>query len=160
MPFLTVTISDVISVLALGVSVYAIWQTRNSNKKQESLRKSQEELNNRLLEKENEDVLKAKKAELGASFVRQGQSQYRLEIHNKGHATAKNVRIEFPEPHSVGLIMDDELKAKFPMQSLERHQSVDLRAIVHMETKRKHTVKLIWDDDVQINNEHLCYATI
>ena len=149
---------DIIAGLAFLLSGYATWQTVSFNKKQKSLVESQEKLNNLLLEKENEDSLKEKRADLGASFIKLGSSKYRLKIWNKGASTARNVKIEFPEGNDV--VIDSEVTDKFPMESLERHQSVELIAAVHMQTKRKHVVRLIWEDDAQSHNEKLSYPTL
>jgi hypothetical protein len=149
---------DLIAGLAFLLSSYATWQTVNFNKKQKSLVESQEKLNNLLLEKESEDALKEKRADLGASFIKLGSSKYRLKIWNKGAATAKNVRVEFPEENDV--VFDSEVTDKFPMESLERHQSVELTAAVDKGTKRKHVVRLIWEDEAQPHNEKLSYPTL
>lgn len=149
---------DLIAGLAFLLSSYATWQTVNFNKKQKSLVESQEKLNNLLLEKESEDALKEKRADLCASFIKLGSSKYRLKIWNKGAATAKNVRVEFPEENDV--VFDSEVTDKFPMESLERHQSVELTAAVDKGTKRKHVVRLIWEDEAQPHNEKLSYPTL
>lgn len=154
----TIDAGDVIAGLAFLLSGYATWQTVSFNKKQKSLVESQERLNNLLLEKENEEALKEKSADLGASFIKLGSSKYRLKIWNKGSATAKNVRIEFPEGNDV--VIESEVADKFPMESLERHQSVELIAAVDMQTKRKHVVRLIWEDDAEPHNEKLSYPTL
>lgn len=154
----TIDAGDVIAGLAFLLSGYATWQTVSFNKKQKSLVESQEKLNNLLLEKENEDALKEKHADLGASFIKLGSSKYRLKIWNKGSATAKNVRVEFPEGNDV--VIESELADKFPMESLERYQSVELIAAVHSQTKRKHVIRLIWEDDAQTHNEKLSYPTL
>lgn len=154
----TIDAGDEIAGLAFLLSGYATWQTVSFNKKQKSLVESQEKLNNLLLEKENEGAVKEKSADLGASFIKLGSSKYRLKIWNKGSATARNVRIEFPEGNDV--VIDSEVSDKFPMESLERHQSVELSTAVHMQTKRKHVVRLIWEDDAQTHNEKLSYPTL
>lgn len=154
----TIDAGDVIAGLAFLLSGYATWQTVSFNKKQKSLVESQEKLNKLLLEKENEDSLREKRADLGASFIKLGSNKYRLKIWNKGASTARNVRIEFPEGNDV--VIDSEVTDKFPMESLERHQSVELIAAVHMQTKRKHVVRLIWEDDAQSHNEKLSYPTL
>jgi hypothetical protein len=154
----TIDAGDVIAGLAFLLSGYATWQTVSFNKKQKSLVESQEKLNNLLLEKENEDALKEKHADLGASFIKLGSSKYRLKIWNKGSATAKNVRVEFPEGNDV--VIESELADKFPMESLERYQSVELIAAVHAQTKRKHVIRLTWEDDAQAHNEKLSYPTL
>lgn len=149
---------DIIAGLAFLLSSYATWQTVSFNKKQKSLFEIQEKLNKLLLEKENDDLLKEKKADLGASFIKLGSSKYRLKIWNKGASTARNVRIEFPEGNDV--VIDSEVTDKFPMESLEKYQSVELMAVVHMQTRPKHVIRLIWEDDAQLHNEKLAYPTL
>ena len=61
----TIDAGDVIAGLAFLLSGYATWQTVSFNKRQKSLVESQEKLNTILLEKENEDALKGKQADLG-----------------------------------------------------------------------------------------------
>ena len=154
----TIDAGDIIAGMAFLLSGYATWQTVSFNKKQKSLVESQEKLNNLLLEKENEGSIKEKRADLGASFIKLGSNKYRLKIWNKGTSTARNVKIEFPEGNDV--VVESEVTDKFPMESLERHQSVELIAMVHMQTKRKHVVRLIWEDDAQSRNEKLSYPTL
>ena len=110
------------------------------------------------MEKESEGAIKEKSADLGASFIKLGSSKHRLKVWNKVSSTAKNVRIEFPEGNDV--IIESEITDKFPMESLERHQSVELIAAIHSQTKRKHVVRLIWEDDAQSYNEKLSYPTL
>lgn len=155
---ISIDAGDVIAGLAFLLSAYATWQTVSFNKKQRSLADSQEKLNNRLLEKEHEDSMRERRADLGASFIKLGSSKYRLKIWNKGAATARNVRLEFPEGNDV--VVDSDVTDKFPLESLERHQSVELIAAVHMQTKRKHVVRLIWEDKAQSYNEKLSYPTL
>ena len=155
---ISIDAGDVIAGLAFLLSAYATWQTVSFNKKQKYLVESQEKLNIRLLEKEDEDVLKGRQADLGASFIQLGNNKYRLKIWNKGAATARNVRLEFPVGDEI--VIDSDVTDKFPMESLERHQSVELIAMVYRQTKRKHVVRLIWEDDSQAYNEKLSYPTL
>lgn len=157
MPFMIDT-GNLIASLALLLSTYATWQTVSFNKKQKSLVESQEKLNKLLLEKEHEGVIRDKSADLGASFIKLGSSKYRLKIWNKGSSTARNVRIEFPEGNDI--INNFEVIEKFPMESLEKYQSVELIASVHIQTKRKHVIRLIWEDDAEQHNEKLSYPTL
>ena len=150
--------SDIIAGFALLLSGYATWQTINFNKKQKSLVESQEKLNNLLLEKEEAEALIDKQADLGASFIKLGKSKYRLKIWNKGNACAKNVRLKFPEGNSV--LIQSEIDEKFPLEYLERYQSVELIATVSMLTKSKHTICLVWEDDAKEHNEKLVYPTL
>lgn len=149
---------DVIACLALILSGYATWRTGRFNEKQKSLIEGQKELTNLLLEKEKGDVLDDKKADLGATFVKLGSSKHRLKIWNKGNATARNVKLEFPEGNDV--LIQSDIDEKFPLESLEKHQSVELIAAVHMGTRRKHVIRLIWEDDAQEYNEKNAYPTL
>ena len=99
-----------------------------------------------------------KKADLRADFLKYGSNKYRLKVSNRGPASARNVRIEFPDGNDC--IVDSELTDKFPFELLERHQAVELIAAVCMETKSKQRMKLLWDDDFRSNNEKIVYATI
>jgi hypothetical protein len=155
---MTVSVSDIISALALLLSGYAIRITYKFNERQKSLIESQEKLNNLLLEKEISETKNDKRADLSASFVKLGSGNYRLKIWNKGKASAKHVRVEFPEGNDI--FMESEIADKFPLESLETYQAVELYAAVDLQTKAKHTIKLIWSDDVRENNEKIVYPTL
>lgn len=151
-------ISDIMSILALGLSALATVKTIQFNSRQKSLIKSQEELNKKLLKKEDEETILANKADLSASFVKIGSSNYRLKIWNKGKSAARNVMIEFPEGNDY--VSESELKGKFPLEYLETHQFVELIASIHLQSKRKTTIKILWSDEFSKSNEKLVYPTI
>lgn len=155
---ITIEAGDIIAGMALVLSGYATWKTFIFNEKQKSLIESQEKLNLLLLEKEVDAAENDKKADLGASFIKLGNSKYRLKIWNKGKSTARCVRIEFPEGNDV--LIQSEVEDKFPLESLDTFQSVELIAAVHMGTKRKHLIRLIWSDDANELNEKLVYPTL
>lgn len=152
------TVSDIAAGLAFMLSAYATWKTVQFNDRQKFLIESQQKLNQRLLEKEDAESISDKKADLGAAFVKLGSSKYRLKIWNKGKTAARNVSIEFPEGNDC--IIESEIDAKFPLEVLETHQSVELIAAVHMGTKRKHAIKLLWVDDFSQSNEKVVYSTL
>lgn len=154
----TVDAGDIIAGLALLMSAYATWRTTSFNEKQKSLIESQEKLNNLLLEKEESEAVIGKKADLGASFVKLGSNKHRLKIWNKGNATARNVRLEFPEGNDV--LIQSDVDEKFPLESMEKFQSVELIASVHMGTKSKHVIRIVWEDDTHSHNEKLVYPTL
>lgn len=149
---------DVIAVAAFLLPAYAAWKTYQFNEKQKGLIESQERLNKLLLEKEAGDASNTKRADLGANFIKLGSNQYRLKIFNKGKSAARNVSIEFPEGNDC--LIDSDIEAKFPLERMDPHQSVELIAAVHMETKSKQVIKLYWSDDHAENNEKLVYPTI
>jgi hypothetical protein len=135
---------DIIATLALVFSVYATFKTVQFNNRQQEVIKSQAQLNELLLSKEAAGVELDKQADLGATFLKLGNSKYRLKVFNKGKAPAKHVTIHFPEGNEV--ILESDIERKFPLQLLDVHQSVELIAAVHSETKLKHLIKLEWED--------------
>lgn len=150
--------SDIIAGFALLISAYAAWKTVQFNNKQKSLIESQEKLNLRMLERDEAESRSDKKADLGANFIRLGSNKYRLKIWNKGKTTARNVSIEFPEGNNC--IHQSDVSEKFPLEALDTYQSVELIASVHMDTKRKHAIKLIWSDEFNHHNEKTVYPTL
>lgn len=150
--------SEIISALALILSGIATWRTFRFNKRQEALIESQDKLNALYLKKEENDATNEKKANLGVSLIRLGGSHHRLKVWNKGPAVATNVHIEFPEGNE--LVPESEIDEKFPLECLDSHQSVELVAAVHMGTKRKQLVRLIWEDSSEEHNEKVFYPTL
>lgn len=76
----SISASDIIAGLALLISAFAAWKTVQFNDKQKSLIESQEKLNKRLLEREESESISDKKADLGANFIKLGNSKHRLKI--------------------------------------------------------------------------------
>ncbi|WP_201527456.1 hypothetical protein [Psychrobacter frigidicola] len=154
----TLTIGDLIATFALILSFYAIRKTTSFNRKQEKLIKSQEELNNLLLNKELADVKKSIKADLGATFITIGSKERRLKIWNKGSSIARNVRIEFPQGNQI--LLQKEIDENFPLEVLEQFQSIELIASSSINTSKKHIFKLIWEDDANPENSKIVYPTL
>lgn len=152
------TVSDIAAIIAIFLSGYAIWTTRNFNKRQLSLIESQEELNKRLLAQNDSDASESRKADVGASYVKLGNSKYRLKVFNKGKAPARNVRIEFPDGDTP--VPKSEIENKFPMEVLEQHQSVNLIAAVSLGTPSKQTAIIRWSDEHSDSNEKTVYLTL
>lgn len=144
--------------MALLIAAYSAWKTNKFNERQKTLIEVQELLNKRLLEKEQADTIQKNKTGLGVNFIKLGSDSYRLKVWNKGPAPARNVRISFPEGNDI--IVDSELTEKFPLESLEVYQSVELIATACMQSKRKHVIKLDWSDDFSEDNEKLLYPTL
>jgi hypothetical protein len=152
-------LSSLVALAALILSAFATWRTFRFNARQEAFIENQEKLNQRLLERTEGEALAEKKADLGATFVRLGtNSGHRLKIWNKGKAVARNVRIEFPEENEI--LIESEIQEKFPYEALEPQQGIELLAVVSMGTKRKHAIRLIWDDDSSDNRSKVVYPTL
>jgi hypothetical protein len=155
---LGIAFSDIIALIALGLSGYAIWTTSKFNKRQLSLMETQDQLNRRQLEQGESEALQARRADVGANLVKMGRNNYRLKVFNRGKAPARDIRIEFPDGNDM--IPESELRHKFPMEVLEQHQSVDLIAAPDMGTPPKQTAILRWVDDHSESNEKTVYLTL
>ncbi|BEG77680.1 MULTISPECIES: hypothetical protein [Alcaligenaceae] len=152
------SVGDGIALAAFFLSGYATWKTFKFNERQNELVESQDRLNKLLLEKETEEALNSKKADLGATFIKLGSSKYRLKIWNKGKASARNVSLEFPEGNEC--LIQSDIDSKFPLELLDTHQSVELIAAVAIGTRSKHPMRLIWNDEAGERNEKLVYPTL
>ena len=148
---INVTPSDIIATIALFVSGYVAWHQRSINE-------SQRKVNMLLLQQGEAEALDLKKAELSASFLTLGKHSHRLKIWNKGRATAKNVRIGFPEGNDF--VTEDDVQRKFPLEALEQYQSVEVIAYVDYASEGKHVVELTWDDGTGSNKMKKVYVTI
>lgn len=155
---MTIGPSDIIAGLAFVLSAFATWKTVQFNDRQKSMIETQECLNKRLLEKEEAEANEEKKADLGAAFVKLGNSNYRLKIWNQGKAPAKHVQIDFPAGNDI--VIQSDVERKFPLEVLEPHHSVELIAAVHMGSKSKHEVRLRWEDEFSSSNEKTSYPTL
>ncbi|KWI68273.1 hypothetical protein WT75_22210 [Burkholderia stagnalis] len=138
-------LSGYAAALALILSCYSTWKTIKFNTKQEELIESQRQLNALLAKKEATEQAESRRASVSASFTKLGSSKYRLKIFNQGPATARNVRISFPSGNEF--VPDSEVNAKFPMEIMDKYQSVELIAMVHMQSPSKLTVQLDWLDE-------------
>ncbi len=150
--------ADIIALIALLISIYSIYKTIQFNKRQNEFAKTANHLNKLLVEKENLDIVSKKKADISANFIHPGKNKYRLKVYNKGAATAKNVRIDFPDGNTV--LSNYDVNSKFPVEIMEQFHSIELIASIHMQSPRKLTVKLTWDDDFKLNNEKILTPVI
>ena len=139
------------------MSMYAAWTTTKFNRKQRQLIESQERLNKLMLEREASEAANAKKADLGASFIKVGSNNHRLKIWNRGKVEARNVTLELLEGNTA--LIQSDIDAKFPLEVLDTHQSVELIAAIYMSGPSKHPFKLIWSDDFSEYNERIVYPT-
>lgn len=155
---MVVTVDNIIAGLALILSGYATWRSHKFKKKEEDLLELQRKVNALVLEKEQREATEASRAELGAHFVTLGSGKHRLKIFNKGKAVAKHVQIDFPDGNDV--IIESDIREKFPMETMEPGQSVELIAAVAKGTKRKLAICLRWQDFDGEEREKVIYATL
>jgi len=148
-----VDLGDIVALIALGLSAYTMKKTFDFNKRQNEFIDTNDKLNKLLLDKEHQDVIEQSKADISANFIKIGRDNSRFKIFNKGKSVAENIRIEFPDGNEI--IMESDVKDKFPIPLLEQHQSVELIASIGLDSPSRITVKLIWDDGIGKDNEKI-----
>ena len=142
--------SDIIAFFAFCLALYSTIKTHQFNQRQQRLIDTQNELSKLLLRKEQNEALEKYSADVSANFIKLSSNDRRLKVFNKGKQTAKNIRIEFPEGND--LVIESDINRKFPLATLEPHQSVELLATSSFGSPSKITVKLIWDDSIKKEN--------
>lgn len=141
----SVSLSDMLALLAFLVAIWSAVQTGRFNRRQNNFAETAERLNQLLIAKEKTETDQQRQADLGANFYKAGKGNYRLKVFNRGAVTAKNVRLDFIE--GADLVDDQELARKFPLPLLERQQSIELICFVHQSSSRRAHIKLTWDDE-------------
>lgn len=139
-----VGVGDLIAGAALLLSAYATWRAHRVSSRQERVLELEEKVHALTLEREARLAISAEQADVSCSLVKLGSSKYRLKVFNRGKAVARNVRIELAD--SSDLVPESEVRRKFPMRVIEPGQAVELMAMVHMQTKSRHSVRLHWED--------------
>lgn len=153
-----INLSEIIALIALVLSAYSMKKTFDFNKRQKEFIETTDKLNKLLLEKESQNALHQKKADISANFIKIGKNDHRLKVFNRGENTARNIRIEFPQGNEI--FIDSDIKDKFPIPILEKYQSVELIAAFCMQSPSRVTIKLIWDDEFAENNEKELTPTV
>lgn len=133
-----VTVSDGIAEAALLLSGFALWRQRG-------LDELTKRLNSLQIQKEEGDATASKQADVLGNFVRSGKNSYLFRVYNRGKGVAGNVRMEVILGDD--LFASGDIKSKLPYPSLHPQQSFDMMVRVHMQSSRRATVKLLWDDD-------------
>ena len=153
-----VSLGDFVAILAFLLSLYATWRAHAFKKREEELLEIQKKLNMLMLDKEEREAAHEKEADLGANFVPIGSNKRRLRVFNKGRAVAYHVTIDFPEGNDM--VLEQDIQEKFPLELLERGQSVELIAVVGLGTKRKLAVRLSWQSADGEKFNKTVYATL
>jgi len=146
-----------ISAAALLLSIYSTKKTVDFNRRQKQFIETNDKLNQLLLEKEQQEGLIQKQADISVNFVNIGRD-HRLKVFNKGKTTATNVRIDFPSGNEI--LVESDVNDKFPMPRLEPFQAVELIAAVHMGSPRRMDIKLLWDDPSGNDREKIMTVTL
>lgn len=140
-----INVSDILSLLALLFSIYSFKKTLDFNKRQNEFIETNDKLNKILIEKEKEEIISKKSADISANFINLGKSNYRLKVFNRGQCAATNVKIEILE--GKDLFIASDIISKFPVEILDRQQCVELFTPFCGNSSDKVKIKFIWDDE-------------
>ena len=138
-----------LALLLAGISLY---KNHTSDKRQDELAATTEELNRLLIERETQAGRDSKRADLSANLITVGKNNWRLKVFNRGKGTARNVRlVDLHGDDSI--LLRGDIEVKFPLPILEQQQWVEvLASITHGGPLRAH-VKLMWDDETGSDHE-------
>lgn len=142
----------IIAFIALLVSVISMYKTNKFGL-------TADRLNQMLIEREETERVDSKMADLSASILKAGNSDYRLKILNRGKGTAREVKLIDLGGEKSPLVANDIL-CKFPIPILERHQSVEVIALLYIDTNRIINIKIQWKDEAGADHEKILTPTI
>lgn len=95
----------------------------------------------------NKTKKKNKSAKLMISFINK-----KLIISNKGKSNARNIKIYVDDKEIQKSETFGAYAQSMDFSLLTTNNSIGIKSIIHMGTKRNFRIKLIWDDDNSKNN--------
>lgn len=142
---------EIIAALsALGLSSISIVQTSRFNKRQNDFAETADRLNALLLEKEQNEQIRVRKANVDVNLISKGRGNYELRVFNSG-ADATNIDLEIMEGKS--LLSKNELVRKLPYPLLAQNQHFKFPICASLDSPRQIHMKIRWDDENAIGNE-------
>ena len=149
--------SDIIAVVALFISAWALWDSRRLNRSSLRLSEQEIELVRHQLTSMRLSVEQDKRANVSARMYKEGKN-WRVRVFNSGPSDARNVRLILDENNY--LVTESAINGKLPLERMEKGQSVDFWARVHMSSPTKEAVLIKWDDAAGIDRETRVEITI
>ena len=128
---------------------------RRSQKLSEDLVRHELELAKIQLTRVRDESQAEKKAVVSARLYK-GEKGHRVRVFNAGPSEARNVRLLLDENNQ--LVSQEAIGDKLPLDKMERGQSVDFWAFVHLQSPTKEYLTISWDDasgDGQTNKVEL-----
>ncbi len=146
------TASDIGSLASAIAAVAALIVSLVSLRKTNRYGATTDRLNRMLIDRETEESIAEKKAEVSANLYKSGRNDYRLKVFNKGKGRALNVRLIDLDVEIDSVLIADEIHLKFPHPILEQHQSIELNACLTLSSSLRTHIKLLWDDETGTNH--------
>ncbi len=131
-----------ISIIAIFISfcllLYVILLQRHLKK----YIKTQNELNEFLIQKEKKEKCQENRAEINAEIIKCGENSYHIRVCNHGKATAKNVTFALVDTKLP--ILD----SNFPLEYLDPCTSVDIILALWLGYTGEGKCKVTWEDSL------------
>lgn len=131
----------IISVLALGFSLYTHFKYDDKIKKQNAL------INKFTLDKLEKEKEQEKLAIIEANVDNGEKSSRVIKVYNKGKAIAKNVVVSFPDKPNIAIINNPS-----PINILPHH-SINIRINVFIGSPSSTKIAFEWEDGVRMDNK-------
>lgn len=136
----------ILSIISLGFATFIYFKHDKRIKSQELL------INEYQLNTHKEAEIEKKKAIIKANIINRGNGSYRIKIFNSGQAVAKNIRVEMSLEDGESLENSLTIITNpFPFAMLSPHDSAEISFIASIGTPRTFYVKMIWDDQFEID---------
>ena len=149
--------SDLIALLAMLASLFALWQTHKIAARSDRLTEQEIELIRQQLASNRQLAIEEKLANVSARMFKDGKT-WRVRVFNAGPSEARNVRLLLTD--SNYLVCQNAIHGKFPMERMEKGQSVDFWAIVTQSSPNKESLTIQWDDSSGLNRKNTVEITI
>ncbi|MEG1553773.1 MAG: hypothetical protein RR363_01985 [Rikenellaceae bacterium] len=142
-------ISSVLSLIAIVLTIVMYF------KHDKRLKKQEERLNAYQLRKIDKEESENKKAQIKGNIEKIRSGSRTLRIRNNGKSDARNIRIEYLGDMN-GIIPRDN---HFPYELLTPQDNTEIHLFL-CEGATKLSIKYIWDDDFQKDNEFAQVLTL
>ena len=133
-------INTILSLFALGFSLFTYWLHERKIKNQE------EKVNQYELEKFESEKIEIKKAIVEANVISGPNGKRTIKVYNKGKATAKDVIVTIPEDEKLTITSNP-----FPIDIKPQH-GFDINLFLSIGFDEKIVIKFEWKDDFQEKN--------
>jgi hypothetical protein len=131
-----------IPVVALGLSIVSLIDSRKASKIQDRLNEVEEKLKKYELEEKEKEREEATKACVEARIINISKGNYKMKVWNSGKATAYNVDFAIPQEYKITIWRD-----KVPYEFLESGKNFEEHVLVHFGTPDKFKLITTWTDE-------------
>jgi len=151
------SIGDIIAMIAIIISFLVLYRTRKFSELQAKVLEVQSKLGELQIKRELRDSNAEDKCELGINFVKIGNT-HRMRVFNRGPAKAHNVTVTILDGHD--LVPQNMVDQKFPVERIDKHQSIDVLAHSSFGSGSKVIAKITWKDKRGNDFEDDFYASL